>query len=75
MIVCICNGISDREVRAAAEAGAQTLSDLASRCNAGTDCGSCRLALTDIVRDCNGSAPSGSLGPGAAPLNARQHNE
>ena len=42
MIVCICRGISDREVVEAVRCGARTLEDVSLRCDgAGGDCGSC----------------------------------
>jgi bacterioferritin-associated ferredoxin len=42
MIVCICRGISDRDVVEAVRCGARTLEDVSRRCDgAGGDCGSC----------------------------------
>jgi bacterioferritin-associated ferredoxin len=48
MIVCICRGISDRDVVEAVRCGARTLEDVSLRCDgAGGDCGSC---VAHIVR-------------------------
>ena len=41
MIVCLCKGVSDRDVRAAIDSGSQTVRDVGRRCRAGTDCGAC----------------------------------
>ena len=43
MIVCVCRGVSDRELTEAVRCGARNLDDIARHCDgAGTDCGSCR---------------------------------
>lgn len=49
MIVCVCAGVSDREIRAAIQAGARTLGDLGRRCRAGVDCGACRDMLRGML--------------------------
>ena len=41
MYVCICNGITDREVRDVAAAGCRSVSELTMRTGAGAGCGSC----------------------------------
>ncbi|MEO8485149.1 MAG: (2Fe-2S)-binding protein [Betaproteobacteria bacterium] len=38
MVVCICNAITDREIRAAAKLGARTLEDLQSSLGVATCC-------------------------------------
>lgn len=46
MYVCICNAVTDRQIREAAADGVDTLDALACRTGCGTCCGSCRpLAL------------------------------
>jgi bacterioferritin-associated ferredoxin len=49
MIVCICEGISDREIRGAIGAGCQSINAIAQRCGAGTDCGQCRGSLREML--------------------------
>ncbi len=49
MIVCLCHAVSDREVRALASAGAD-VETVARATGAGTDCGSCREELVQLVR-------------------------
>ncbi|MET4730016.1 bacterioferritin-associated ferredoxin [Lysobacter enzymogenes] len=39
--VCICNGVTDRDIRQAAEAGCRSVSELTMRTGAGANCGSC----------------------------------
>jgi bacterioferritin-associated ferredoxin len=51
MYVCICNGITDRDVRDAARAGASDLSDLSAMTGCSTVCGSCGELAMDILRD------------------------
>jgi len=48
MIVCLCRGVSDRQIVEAVRCGARSLDDVARRCDgAGTDCGSCRAHIED----------------------------
>ncbi|MFZ5657271.1 MAG: (2Fe-2S)-binding protein [Pseudomonadota bacterium] len=52
MYVCICNGVTDRQIRQAAEAGCRSISELTMRTGAGANCGSCvemAMALLDEV--------------------------
>jgi bacterioferritin-associated ferredoxin len=39
--VCICNGVTDRDIRQVAEAGCHTLPELTMRTGCGANCGSC----------------------------------
>jgi len=48
MIVCICRGASEREVRNAVGAGANCLEKL-QKCGIGGDCGSCEDLLRDLM--------------------------
>ena len=41
MYVCICNGITDHQIREVAEAGCRTMAELTMRTGAGACCGSC----------------------------------
>ena len=41
MYVCICNGITDHQIREVAEAGCRTVAELTMRTGAGACCGSC----------------------------------
>jgi bacterioferritin-associated ferredoxin len=39
--VCLCNGVTDRQIREAAEGGCRTMSELTMRTGCGATCGSC----------------------------------
>lgn len=41
MYVCICHGVTDRAIRAAAESGVRDVADLAMDTGLGTGCGTC----------------------------------
>lgn len=62
MYVCVCNAITDREIRAAAELGARTLEDLSATLGVATCCRKCsdcaRRVLADAVESsaaCSGA--------------------
>ena len=49
MIVCHCQGLSDRDIRKAVREGAMSASDVSRRCSAGADCGGCRPVIDEII--------------------------
>ena len=49
MIVCLCEGISDKEVRRCIDAGACTLRQIKKACGAGSGCGLCRPFLRQMI--------------------------
>jgi len=50
MIVCHCNGVSDRTLRRSIRSGVTTLSGLQEVCGAGSCCGSCTPTLRSLLR-------------------------
>jgi bacterioferritin-associated ferredoxin len=58
LIVCQCRRITDRQVRAAVERGADDLEDLAFACGAGTDCRGCRETLEALLEDGRAARPA-----------------
>jgi bacterioferritin-associated ferredoxin len=43
MIVCLCRGVSERDLTEAVRDGARTVDEVGRRCGgAGSECGSCR---------------------------------
>ncbi|MFL5458673.1 MAG: bacterioferritin-associated ferredoxin [Myxococcales bacterium] len=66
MLVCVCRGVSDRELRDVLARGASTLRDVGRACGAGTDCGSCRDLLRNMLGSCAAQgceAPPGATRP------------
>ena len=51
MYVCICNAISDKEVRGAIALGARSLADLAATLGVATRCGRCADCASRLVRE------------------------
>ena len=52
MYVCICNGITDHDIRAAAEAGCGSMPELTMRTGAGACCGTCIEAASELLEAC-----------------------
>lgn len=50
MIVCLCEGVSSREIELAANKGAHTLEEIGTLCNAGVSCGACHEQILEIVK-------------------------
>ena len=51
MWVCLCKGVTDRQIRAAIAAGARTSAEISARCRAGTGCGGCVPELCRMLQD------------------------
>ena len=49
MYVCICNGITERQVREVAAAGCRNVAELTMRTGAGAGCGSCLELAAQIL--------------------------
>lgn len=47
--VCICNGITDHQIREAAEAGCASVTELTMRTGAGANCGSCLDLAAEVL--------------------------
>lgn len=51
MYVCVCNAITDRQIREAAEAGVRDLGGLQAELGVAAGCGSCRQTAVDVLRE------------------------
>jgi bacterioferritin-associated ferredoxin len=51
VIVCHCNGVSDRTIRHAVRGGAESCREIAQHCRAGVFCGGCRPAIAELIRE------------------------
>ena len=60
MYVCVCQAVTDRQIRQAAEGGARTLKDLRRELGVTRDCGRC----ASCARECLHEANSGQGKPG-----------
>ena len=64
MYVCICNGVTDRDIRQAAEAGCRSLPELTMRTGCGSTCGSCLETAAAILE----SSHRGTSGAAELPV-------
>jgi len=49
VIVCHCQGVSERQVRKAVREGARSVRQVARACRAGRMCGGCRPVISEII--------------------------
>jgi bacterioferritin-associated ferredoxin len=49
MYVCICNGVTDRDIQAAASRGARTVKDLRRELGVASDCGKCASCAHELL--------------------------
>jgi bacterioferritin-associated ferredoxin len=61
MIICVCKAVSDRAIRSAVKAGANSLRDLTRDLGVGTCCGKClpeaKSTLAASLKSCDASRP------------------
>jgi bacterioferritin-associated ferredoxin len=51
MYVCICNAITDKQIRQAADSGATSLWELQKQLGVASNCGSCKEAASQILQE------------------------
>ncbi len=51
MYVCVCNAITEKQIRQAARSGASNLWDLQRDLGVASNCGSCMETAMDILRE------------------------
>jgi bacterioferritin-associated ferredoxin len=49
LIVCHCEVVTDRSIRAAIDDGAVSLDEIGRHCAAGTNCGGCRPSIAALL--------------------------
>ena len=49
MYVCVCNGVTDRQIREAAENGCRSVAELTMRTGAGATCGTCLDLAAELL--------------------------
>ncbi len=52
MIICVCNNVSERKIRAAVDAGMVTMAALRENLGLGTCCGKCHSCAKTVLREC-----------------------
>jgi bacterioferritin-associated ferredoxin len=66
MYVCICNAVTDRKIREAANSGTTTLAQLRAKHGVPGDCGRCARHAHEILREVHGHRISLSVAPPVA---------
>jgi bacterioferritin-associated ferredoxin len=56
MYVCVCQAVTDRQIREAAQSGARTLKDLRRDLGVTRDCGRCASCARECLREAHGEA-------------------
>ena len=51
MYVCICNAITERDVRECVRRGCCSMEELSGELGVGTSCGRCRTVATEILNE------------------------
>ena len=51
MYVCLCHGLTEKQIKNALEESDNSLRNLQLKCGAGTDCGSCIRELREMLRN------------------------
>lgn len=51
MFVCICNQVTDKQIRQAAEEGLCSFDSLSAELNVGTCCGKCKTCARKVLRE------------------------
>ncbi len=51
MYICVCNGVTEHDIRQCAESGVCTFSALQGELGVGAGCGQCRKEVKNILRD------------------------
>lgn len=57
MYVCICNAITDRDIREAARSGVNSMEALGDHLKVATSCGNCRDCAREVLHRALSDAP------------------
>ncbi|TXH64822.1 MAG: bacterioferritin [Lysobacteraceae bacterium] len=58
MYVCVCNGVTEREIRQVATTGCRTMAELTMRTGCGAGCGCCIEMATALLAEVAMPAPA-----------------
>lgn len=56
MYVCVCNGVTDRDIQRAVDEGCDSLEALAARTGCGVTCGCCREYAAEAMVQAQGQS-------------------
>ncbi len=51
MYICVCNGVTEREIRSTIEAGARSFGDLQRELGVASGCGQCKQEAKCLLRE------------------------
>jgi len=51
MYVCLCKGVTDKQIQRAVDQGARTMRDLRQEFGVGSQCGKCTCCARDVMHD------------------------
>jgi len=57
MYVCVCRAVTEEKVKAAIDAGADSVEAVTAACCAGDDCGACHQVIEDMIEERTGKPP------------------
>ena len=60
MYVCICNAVTDSQIRAAVDAGHDSLKALRTHLGVAGECGRCARCASDLLKSCKGCGRCGN---------------
>ena len=60
MYVCLCNGITDSQIREAADSGCDNLRDLRRELGVGSQCAKCVRHARQVLRETRSAVPATS---------------
>ncbi len=63
MYVCICNGVTEQEIREVSAAGCRSIAELTMRTGCGASCGCCLETATALLEACRAAEDTGSAQP------------
>jgi bacterioferritin-associated ferredoxin len=67
MYICLCNPVTDRQIRGCIQQGARTLSDLQMELGIAAQCGMCAATALAIVQEETGASVCDPNAMGACP--------
>ena len=61
MYICLCNAITERQVRECARSGASSVAELTSQLGVGAGCGRCLECAVELLREGMQTEPAGLI--------------